>query len=257
MISHSNEIIDDDVEKEKTTKKKTTTFDMPKNTPLSTKVFTIFNEKNMKEKDRRNDLITLKDPELTAETNSTKSQRTIESATVVVIINDKITTSVTLHLRHSKCSTNLNVLKAHKNIFSAIKLIDPTIKLIAFQNETIDTSNQSLSSAAEYTSRLKQLYKCPKSSHVYISYKIECASPLAVIKYRNRQKFSNIIDILVTNSAYLTLNKFRTHEEHSIGFFVHINPKVNVRDDFRNAIQDELKWIDLNDEESAPMIHQI
>ena len=152
MIPHYNEIIDDYVEKEKTTKKKTTTLDMPKNTPLSTKVLTIFNEKNMKEKDRRNDLITLKDPELTTETNSTKSQRTIESATVVVIINDKITTSVTLHLRHSKCSTNLNVLKAYKNIFSAIKIIDLTLKLIAFQNETIDTSNQSLSSAAEYTS---------------------------------------------------------------------------------------------------------
>ena len=81
--------------------------------------------------------------------------------------------------------------------------------------------------------------------------------PLGEIKYGNRQQLSNIFDTLVTNNTYLNLNKFSTHKEHSIGFFTIINPKVTLRDNFRNEIQNELMWIDLDDEESASMIHQI
>ena len=68
-----------------------------------------------------------------------------------------------------------------------MKLIDPTLKLITFQNEAIDTSYQFPSFTAEYTSKFKEMYKCPKSSQVYISHKIESAILIAVIKYGNRQ----------------------------------------------------------------------
>ena len=88
-------------------------------------------------------------------------------------------------------------------------------------------------------------------------HKIESTIPLGEIKYSNRQQLPNTFDTLVTNNDYLNLNKFFTHTEHSIGFFTHINPKVPLRDNFRNEIQNELMWIDLDDEESAPMIHQI
>ena len=76
-------------------------------------------------------------------------QITIEIATASVIINDWITIPSILQLRPSKGSTNLNVLKAHTHIFFAIKLIDAPLKLITFQNEMINTSDQFLSSAAE------------------------------------------------------------------------------------------------------------
>ena len=100
----------------------------------------------------------------------------------------------------------------------------------------------------EYTSKFKNFYKDQKNSRVYISHKIESAIPLDEIKYGNRQQLSNIVDTLVSNNAYLNLNKFCTHKEQSIGFFTHINPKVTLR---------ELMWIDLDDEESAPLIYQI
>ena len=126
-----------------------------------------------------------------------------------------------------------------------MKLIYPTLKRITFQNEIIDTPDQFPFSAVEYTSNFK------------VSHKIESAIPLGDIKYGKRQQLSNILDTLVTNNAYLDLNKFSTHKEHSIRFFTHMNPNVTLRDNFRNKIQDELMWIDLDDEESAPMVHQI
>ena len=90
------------------------------------------------------------------------TQRTIERVTVTVIVNYRIITPVTLQLRPSKGSTHLNVLKAHKNIFSAMKLIGPTLKLITFRNETIDTTDQFPSSVLQYTSKFNLFYKDPK-----------------------------------------------------------------------------------------------
>ena len=69
----------------------------------------------------------------------------------------------------------------------------------------------------------------------------------------NKFKSSNCHD----GDALPCLNKFGTHKEHSIGFFTNINPKVTLRDNLRTTIQDLLMFIDLNDEESAPMIHQV
>ena len=115
------------------------------------------------------------------------TQRTIETATAVIIINNIITTPVTLQLRPSKGSNNLNVLKVQKNIFSAMKLIEPTLKLTTFQIKTINTSDKFLSSGTESMSKFKEIYKYPKSSQVYAFHKIESTVPLAVIKYGNRQ----------------------------------------------------------------------
>ena len=136
-----------------------------------------------------------------------------------------------------------------------MKLIDTTQKIITFQNEAIDTTDQFLSSASEYTSKFKEIHKDIKLSRFYISHKIESAIILGEIKYGNKQQISRIFDTLVKNNAYLIINKFSTHNEHSIGFFTHINPKVTLRDNLRNVIQEELMWVDLDDEECAPLIH--
>ena len=138
-----------------------------------------------------------------------------------------------------------------------MKLIDPIFKLTTFQKETINTSNQFQSSATEYTSKFKKMHKYPKSSRFCIYNKIKSVIPLTVIKYGNRHQLSNIFDTLVTNGTYLNLNTFSTHEEHSIGFFIHISLKITLRNNFRNTIQDELIQIDLDNEEGALMIHEI
>ena len=127
----------------------------PPPTPILYPVTTSEGNKN-EEKTSEIDIIVLKDPELPAEVNNTIIQRTTEIVTAVVIVNNRITNPVNLHLRPTKSSTNLNVIKVHKNIFSVMKLIDPTLKLVTFQNEIINTSNQYPPSAAEYTLKFKE-----------------------------------------------------------------------------------------------------
>ena len=94
--SDSSEVFDDDVEIEKTDKKKTTTFDTLNNIPPSNENTTVFNKNKNKEQSPEVDIITLKDPDLSPNANNTMIQRTIEIATLAVVVKHRITTPVTL-----------------------------------------------------------------------------------------------------------------------------------------------------------------
>ena len=67
----SSEVCYDDVEKEKTVKKKTTTFNTPNNIPQSNENTTTFNSNKDKEKRSETEIMTLKDPELPPNANTT------------------------------------------------------------------------------------------------------------------------------------------------------------------------------------------
>ena len=82
------EIFDDDTENKKTVKKKTTTFDTSTGNPQSKENITIVDEDKNKDQRPEIEILTLKDPELPPNANNTMTQRTIEIATVAVIIND-------------------------------------------------------------------------------------------------------------------------------------------------------------------------
>ena len=112
-----------------------------------------------------------------------------------------------------------------------MKLVNPTIKIITFTHKTIGSSDES--PFENYTTVFKEIFKCSKSSRVYITHKIESAIPLSVIKYGNKNQLSNIYATLVNHNAYLSHRKFESHKEYSIGVFSNINPKVTLRDSLR------------------------
>ena len=68
---------------------------------------------------------------------------------------------------------------------------------------------------------------------------------------------SNIFDTLVKNNAFLSHKKLNSHKEHSIGFFLEVNPKITLRNEMRNRIQDQLMWIDLEDNEAKKIMHPV
>ena len=90
-----SEVFNNDIEKEKTVKSKTTTFDTFNNNPPSKENTTIDDEEKNKDQSPEIEIITLKDSELPPNTNNTMTQRTIEIATAAVIVNNRITTPVT------------------------------------------------------------------------------------------------------------------------------------------------------------------
>ena len=57
----------------------------------------------------------------------------LQLASAAVIVNKRITTPIILEIRPNQESSNLNVAKAHHNIFSTLKLNDPTLKIITSQ----------------------------------------------------------------------------------------------------------------------------
>ena len=70
------------------------------------------------------------------------------------------------------------------------------------------------------------------------------------IKHGSRNCLSYIFDTLVKNNVFLSHNKFNSHKEYSIEFFAIINPKVTLRENMRERIQDHLMFIDIDDDDT-------
>ena len=123
------------------------------------------------------------------ENDDNTMQRTIKIATAVVIINKRITTPVTLQIRPNKGSSSVNVAVAHRNIFSAMKLKDPTLKIITPQDDIIDTLLQ-FPEGTDYTETFTKIIKDSKDSRIYISHHIESARALGELKHDSKQDMS-------------------------------------------------------------------
>ena len=108
------------------------------------------------------------------------TQRTIEIATALVNVNHRITIPVTLQLRPSKGSTNLNILKAHTNIFSPTKLIDLTLKLITFQNKQLTPQTNSYPSRSN-THQDSKIFTKIQKIHVF-TYLTKSKAPFLLVK---------------------------------------------------------------------------
>ena len=119
-----------------------------------------------------------------------------------------------------------------------MKIKGPTLKILS--NEGIIDTELQFPDGNDYTNVFKNLIKCPKTSRVYIPYKIESAKAIAELKYGNNTEMTNIFDILIANGSYLFHNKFQSHKEHAIGFFVIIKLCVILRDELRARPQELL-----------------
>lgn len=156
-------------------------------------------------------------------------QRTIQIVTTTVIVNKRITTLVTLQFQPNKGSSNVNITVAHRNIFSALKLKNPTLKIIAPQNNGIDT----FLTFPDGNGYIKTFTKTFKDSRIYILHLIKSARALRELKYGSKQDMSNIFDTLVNNNAFLSHNKFQSHKENAISFFVDLSLCIILRDTLR------------------------
>lgn len=98
-----------------------------------------------------------------------------------------------------------------------MEIVDPTVKIVTYQKDNIDTSDKF--PLKNYTSVFTNIVKYLKSSIVYVTHKIESTVLISVIKYGNKDQLSSISNTLVNNNAYLTHNKCMCHREYLIEFF--------------------------------------
>ena len=131
-----------------------------------------------------------------------------------------------------------------------------TEKFFTPWNVTIDSLDAFSFKASECTSIFKEQNKIPTLSRVYITFKIESSHSLSYLKHGSNNHVENIFDTLKKNNAFLRHDKFMSHKEYSLWFFVEVNPRVTLRETLRRRIHDKLMWIDLDAEVSQYMIHQ-
>ena len=191
----------------------------------------------MREKRKENEILIAQNSQ-NEDTGTTLIDRTLQLATLVVIINKRITTPVTLELKPVKGKSTVNVALSHLNIFIAMRKTDLTLKLIT-ENASIDTVMQ-FPKGDDYTKVFMNLFKDTRTSSVYITHKIEPAKSVLDLKHGTNSDMTNIFSTLVENGGFLKHQKFHSYKEYAISFFAQINPKVTLRDKLRERIQDVL-----------------
>ena len=64
---------------------------------------------------------------------------------------------------------------------------------------------------------------------------------------------SNIFKTLVDNNAFFNNNKITHHREHAVDFFADINPKITLRDNLRQTVQDHLASMNIDDKKNESL----
>ena len=138
----------------KTSGENKTTLNTPKNTPVAIKEIEEVNQVITT-------VVTLKTSyEAGFSTDKNLTQQKIAVASTAVVNNNIITTPIAFQFHPPKDAAPFNVVQAHKHIFSAMKMIDETIKFITFDNKTIDFIDQ-FPDNQNYTTIFKDLH-CKK-----------------------------------------------------------------------------------------------
>ena len=92
---------------------------------------------------------------------------------------------------------------------------------------------------------------------MYISFTLESEFTISQLKYGSRYNFTNgTIETLRDNLAYLKLEKYNSQQEGSIGFFLGINPKLTLRKELKQRIDEICLWLDLDDEDTKKLIKE-
>ena len=138
-----------------------------------------------------------------------------------------------------------------------MKMIDPTLKFITFQNKGIDNFDQFLIDEKSYTETFTDRNKDSKYSRNCISFKMNSSKYISEIKHVSSSNLSKKIKTFVDNNAFITQNKYRHHREHSIGFFTSINPKITPRESLRKSIHDHIIWMDIDDKENESLVKNV
>ena len=85
-----------------------------------------------------------------------------------------------------------------------MKMIDSAV---TFQNKIIDNVDQFQIDEKSYTEKFTDINKDPKTSRIYISFKIESSKHISEIKNGSSSNLSNIFKTHVDNNAFITNNK--------------------------------------------------
>ena len=98
--------------------------------------------------------------------------RRIEHATTATVINNRFTTKYTLDIRPEKPNSIINSFKIHQKIFEAIKNMDESTAIIAYENKRITNSN-TFPTDNKHNITFPDQRICKITKRVYISFTLE------------------------------------------------------------------------------------
>ena len=164
--------------------------------------------------------------------------RWIEHGSEIVFSNNHYTTPVSFEFVPEKHSQYLNVFAIHKKVFTAMKIVDTSTKVIS-NDGTVFDSPSDFPEGQEYVKNFPTINRLQLKRNVFVSCKIEFSLRLSQFKLGE----ITIMVTLIKHNTFINYDKYKAHKEDSIGWFIYISPTVALqknKNSFRRSINGHL-----------------
>ena len=132
--------------------------------------------------------------------------------------------------------------------------MNETSAIITQDNIRITNSNTFPKDKEHNNSFLDQRL-CKVTKRMYIAFTLKSTLTLSQLKYGSRYNSTNvIIETLRANLSFLKMEKYNSQKDASIGFFLGINPKLTLRKELKQRIDEICLWLNLDDEDTKHLL---
>lgn len=156
------------------------------------------------------------------------SAKRVEHGATIVLKNNKDITPVTFELSPNKSSNLTNVYNNHKKIFTNVKVMDTTTRLIINDGKVFNHSNE-FSTCPDYVNNCLVHNQVQQQRKVFMCCKIDSSIRMSHFKYGQNSKMSP----LIVNNTYIKYSKISTHRTIGIGWLKYINPLIFLKNHAR------------------------
>ena len=172
--------------------------------------------------------------------NSDMRDRMIKHATEIKFVKDRYTTPIIVEFGSPLKSGNntINIASIHCQIFTAMKLLDSSLKIITQDGRIIEhpkdfpTGNEYKKHFPNTTEELDRF----KSKKIFTRHKIESSLKLNQFKHGDE----NIMATLRDSWAWIRSDKFDTHREASIGWLKNMSTITTLHNTARSKVEQAL-----------------
>ena len=178
----------------------------------------------------------------TPQSPSTNYEQLIAHAAKVKFINNRYTTPITVELGSSESENSVNLPVKHRNIFIAIKLLDPSTS-ITIKDKFI-TNPLEFPIGTEYTESFEvitdQKNEFPR---FFVHHDLHSILNVSAMKYGDQ----NIMSTFQSLRTWVNFNKFSTHRVASIGFLKYVSTGLTLYSTAKQRVINALLYVDLNE----------
>ena len=181
--------------------------------------------------------------------NDTSNQhyhnRDVAHAAEVNYENNRYITPLNIEFGSTESDSTIKIVLKHRKLFAAIKLLDPSAKIIT-NDDTVIHHPKDFPMGADYATKFTIINdRKARFPPFFVRHVIDSTRIVSSMKHGD----DNIMTTLQKNKTWLTQYKYSTYREASIGFIKYISTVFTLQQVAKARVVNDLRNLELTKEE--------